>query len=322
MARSGTKRFFIILGIVVVLGGFWLTALVVGGFADAATSAAGGALEEEILEEGDSAEKIVMINIIGEIFSDPEDSFGGATDTGIVSQLEAANEDPDVEGIILNINTPGGGVLASDVIYRKVLEINEEKPVVALMGDVAASGGYYISAAASEIVAHPYTITGSIGVIMMLPNVEEAAGKLGIKTTIIKSGSFKDAGSPLRELTEPERAVFQTLIDEAYTGFVDIVAKGRDLTLERTRELADGRIYTGNQAKANGLVDELGDRDTAFERAKDLAGSSEASLVVYRAVGGFFDDLLPFAKAPNVVEELGKELGVNRGPGLSYLWLP
>lgn len=322
MARSGRKRFFIILGIVVVLGGFGLTALVVGGFAGAATSAVGGKLEEKILEQGSSADKIVMINITGEIVSDPEDSFGGATDTGIVSQLKLAEEDPNVEGIILNINTPGGGVLASDVIYRKVRAINEEKPVVALMGDVAASGGYYISAAASKIVAHPYTITGSIGVIMMLPNVEAAAGKLGIKTTVLKSGSFKDAGSPLRELTEPERAVFQTLIDEAYTGFVDVVAKGRDLTVERTRELADGRIYTGNQAKANGLVDELGDRDTAFKRAKDLAGSSDASLVVYRTVGGLFDGLLPFAQAPNVVEELGKELGVNRGPGLSYLWLP
>lgn len=303
------------------MGGFWLTALLVSGFAGAA-SVASGTIEEEILEEGGSTDKIAMINIVGEIFSDPDDAFGGATDTSIVSQLETAEEDPDVEGIILNINTPGGGVLASDVIYKKVLKINEKKPVVALMGDTAASGGYYISAGASKIVAHPYTITGSIGVILMLPNVEEAAGKLGIKTTVLKSGAFKDAGSPFRELTEPERAVFQALIDEAYNGFVDIVAKGRDLSVERIRELADGRIYTGIQAKANGLVDELGDRDTAFELAKDLAGSSDASLVIYRTVGGLFDDLLPFAKAPNVVQQLSEELGIRRGPGISYLWLP
>lgn len=322
MARSGTKRFFLIFGIVVVLGGIWLTALAIGGFAGAAVGVAGGTLEEVIVEEGDSLDKIAMINVIGEIFSDPDAVYDGATDANIVSQLELAEDDPDVEGIILNVNTPGGGVLASDVIYNKVLEINEDKPVVALMGDIAASGGYYISAGASEIVAHPYTITGSIGVIMVLPNVEGSADKLGIRTTVLKSGAFKDAGSPLRELTEPERAVFQTLIDEAYAGFVDVVAESRDLSPERTREIADGRIYSGIQAEELGLVDHLGDRDLAFERAKDLAGSSDASLVAYRTVGGLFDDLLPFSKTPNIVEQLGEELGLRRGAGLSYLWLP
>ncbi|MGQ0678494.1 MAG: signal peptide peptidase SppA [Actinomycetota bacterium] len=319
MARSGTKRFFVVLGIVVVLGAVWLSAFAVGGFAGSLASS--DAFEEVLLEEGDSSDKIAMINVVGEIFSDPEGSYDGATDANILAQLQAAQDDPAVEGIILNVDTPGGTVLASDVIYRKVQELNKDKPVVALMGDVAASGGYYISMGASEIVAHPYTTTGSIGVIMMLPNLQEAAGKLGIRTTVLKSGEFKDAGSPLRELTDQEKAVFQSLVDEAYNGFVRVVAEGRDMPVARVRELADGRIYSGNQAKELDLIDQLGDRDLAFERAKDLAGASDASLVVYRTIGGLFDNLLPFGDAPDIARQVGESLGIRRGPGVAYLWL-
>ncbi|MEX2587043.1 MAG: signal peptide peptidase SppA [Actinomycetota bacterium] len=323
MARKTTKRILIALGVAGLLGALWLTAVVVsefsGGFSTRGTSAAD--FEEEYLETGSSGDKIAMINLVGEIFSDPQNTARGASDTNIITRLRHAADDPAVTGIILNLETPGGGVLASDSIYQAVREIREEMPVVALMGNVAASGGYYIAAGATEIVAHPYTWTGSIGVIATIPNVEEAAGKLGVTMNVIKSGELKDLGSPFRPLTDQESQIFQGLIDEAYAGFVEIVAEGRGLSLERTRELADGRIYSGLQAKELGLIDHLGDRDTAFERAKSLADSPEASLVVYRPIIGLLEALNPFAIS-SPADEVVEELGLLRNPGASYLWIP
>ncbi|MEX2552424.1 MAG: signal peptide peptidase SppA [Actinomycetota bacterium] len=322
MARSGTKRFFIVLGIVVVLSGLWVTAVAISGFSSGFWGGGSSDYDEELLVEGDSTAKVAMINVIGEIFSDPGGGIDRATDTNIIKQLEIAEDDPDVKAIILNLETPGGTVVASDNIYNKVRAVNDDKPVIALMNDIAASGGYYIAAGASEIVAHPSTWTGSIGVIAMIPNLEETTGKLGIKLNVVKSGALKDLGSPFRPMTDQERGIFQALIDEAYDGFVDVVVKGRELTPERTRELADGRIYSGKQAKELDLVDHLGDRDFAFGRAKGLGKASGASLVVYRRVGGLFDDLIPFVKAPNAAEIISEELGVSRSPGAAYLWVP
>ena len=272
MARTGFKRFFIVLGIVVVLSALWVAAVTISGFSSG-LSGGSSEYEEEVLVEGDSADKVAMINVVGEIFSDPAGGVDGATDTNIVKQLELANDDPDVKAVILNLETPGGTVVASDNIYNKVLKVDGKKPVIALMNDVAASGGYYIAAGAREIVAHPSTWTGSIGVIAMIPNLEETAGKVGVKLNVVKSGAFKDLGSPFRPMTEAELAIFQTLIDEAYGQFVDVVAKARGLTPERTRELADGRIYSGNQAKGLDLVDHLGNQELAFRRACGTADS-------------------------------------------------
>ncbi len=324
MASKKAKRTWLVIGILVVIVGLWATALAISAFSEGFSggyAAGAGEFEEILLEEGDSTNKIVMINVIGEIFSDPEGGALGATDFNILGQLDQAVEDPDVVGIILNIDTPGGGVLASDAIYNRVAEIAEDMPVIALMGDTAASGGYYISAGATEIIAHRFTWTGSIGVIAMIPNLSEAAGKLGIGMTVIKSGALKDLGSPFREMTEEERGLFQTLIDEAYNGFVEVVSEGRDLPEARVREIADGRIYSGLQARELGLVDRLGDRETAFNRAKRLADDEDASLVVYRLVAGLFDDL-PFLGFSSTADELKEELGIARKPGAAYLWIP
>lgn len=324
MASSGAKRAWWIIGILIVVVGLWATAIFVSNIGDAFSGgyAAGeGEFEEVLLEEGDSTNKIAMINVIGEIYSDPEGGSSGATDYNIISQLEQAEDDPDVVGIILNVDSPGGGVLASDAIYRRVSEVAEDLPVVALMGDTAASGGYYISAGATEIIAHRFTWTGSIGVIASIPNFTEAAGKLGIGMTVVKSGALKDIGSPFREMTEEERALFQTLIDEAYTGFVQVVAEGRDIPEDRVRQIADGRIYSGIQAKELDLVDRLGDRNTAFTRAKRLADDKDASLVVYRPVAGLFDDL-PFLGFNSAADDIKEELGISRKPGAAYLWIP
>lgn len=324
MASKKAKRTWLVIGILLVIGGLWATALTISAFSEGFSggyAAGGGEFEEILLEEGDSTNKIAMINVIGEIFSDPEGGAMGATDFNILGQLDQAVDDPDVVGIILNIDTPGGGVLASDAIYNRVSDIAEDMPVIALMGDTAASGGYYISAGATEIIAHRFTWTGSIGVIAMIPNFTEAAGKLGISTTVIKSGALKDIGSPFREMTEEERGLFQTLIDEAYNGFVQVVAEGRDLPEARVREIADGRIYSGIQARELGLVDRLGDRETAFNRVKRLADDKDASLVVYRPVTGLFDQL-PFLGFSSPADEIKEDLGISRKPGAAYLWIP
>ncbi|CAN5890709.1 signal peptide peptidase SppA [soil metagenome] len=324
MASKKAKRTWLAVGILVMIVGLWVTALVISSFAGSFSggyASGAGEFEEILLEEGDSTNKIAMVNVIGEIFSDPEGGAAGATDYNILNQLKQAEEDPDVVGIILNVDSPGGGVLASDAIYNRVSEIAEDLPVVALMGDTAASGGYYVSAGATEIIAHRFTWTGSIGVIATIPNFTEAAGKLGIGMTVIKSGALKDIGSPFRDMTEEERALFQGLIDEAYNGFVEVVAEGRDMPEDQVRELADGRIYSGLQAEELDLVDRLGDRETAFNRAKRLAGDDDASLVVYQPIAGLFDNL-PFLGFSNAADEIKGELGISRKPGAAYLWIP
>lgn len=320
MAGKGIKRSLLIIGIIAVVAALWI-----GAFAVLSGSGGGAAYssdyDEEILSEGDSTDKIALINVVGEIFSDPEEVFDGASDSNITSQLDQAIEDDRVVAVILNLDTPGGTVVASDAIHSKVLEVRDKgKPVVALMGDVAASGGYYVSAGADEIVAHPYTWTGSIGVIAIFPNLEQSAGKLGVSVAVFKSGALKDAGSFLRALTDEERALFQTLVDEAYAGFVDVVSRGRDLDPDRTRDLADGRIYSGRQAKNLGLVDHLGDREIALERAKKLSKSPEASLVRYAPRRSFLEELIPFRLKARQ-ESLLEQVGVRR-PGAAYLWLP
>lgn len=321
MAARKTKWFLIILVILVVLGSMWGIAFFIGS-----GSFIGGAayddFEEEVVEEGTSGQKIAMINVVGEIFSDPDRSSEGASDANIIAQLDRAEQDDDVAGVLINLETPGGGVVASDAIYRRVLELKKDgKPVVAMMGDVAASGGYYIAAAADEVVAHPSTWTGSIGVIAFLPNVEKATEKIGVEITVLKSGPFKDAGSPFRTLSEEDRRLFQALIDEAYTDFVKAVSDGRKLDEQRVRGLADGRIYSGRQALDAKLIDHLGGRDLAFQRVKELSDAPDASLVLYSSPT-VLSDLLGVTAAKVSGSTLKKELGLPRRPGVSYLWLP
>lgn len=304
--------------VVIVLVGLWGAAFF---FSSRGSSGSDGQFNEETVDAGTSSTKVAMINIVGEIFSDPEGFAEGASDANIIDQLDQAQDDSSVKAIILRLDTPGGGVVASDAISSKVRKIRKAgKPVVALMGDVAASGGYYIAASADEIIASPSTWTGSIGVIAMLPNVEKAAEKIGVSVTVIKSGKFKDIGSLYRAMTPEEQGIFQGLIDEAYDGFVKVVATGRRLSETRVRELADGRIYSGSQAKGLGLVDRLGDVDVAFSRAKILGRAPDASLVRYTSPGGL-RSLLGVNSALSAAS-IKRELGIPRKPGAAYLWLP
>lgn len=210
-----------------------------------------------------SREKIAVVDINGTI-SDADK---------IVEQIRKYGKDDSVKGIILRIDSPGGGVAPSQEIFNEILKVRKSgKRVIASMGTVAASGGYYIASASDKIIANPGTITGSIGVVMQFSNLEALMKKVGLKVEIIKSGKYKDAGSPLRSLTEEEKEVLKRVIDDVYEQFVHAVSKGRGLSVEKVRRLADGRIFSGNQAKELGLVDDLGGLRDAIEITSEMVG--------------------------------------------------
>jgi protease IV len=196
----------------------------------------------------------------------------GGTDA-VIRQLRLAKEDPEVAAVVLRINSPGGSASASQEVHNEVMRVRDAgKPLVVSFADVAASGGYWIACAADEIVANPATITGSIGVIMEMTNLEELYRMLGIRSEVVKSGEHKDMGSSTRPLEDSERAILQAMVDDIFDQFVDVVMSGRNLSEEQVRELADGRIFTGRQALEAGLVDSLGDFADAVDRAAELGG--------------------------------------------------
>jgi protease IV len=191
-----------------------------------------------------------------------------------VGDLKRFGENPLVKAIVLRIDSPGGGVVPSQEIHDAVKRVRNKsnKAIIASMGNVAASGGYYIAAATDRIIANPGTLTGSIGVIMEMANVEGLLKKVGVEGIVIKSGRFKDVGSPLRKMSEEERKLMQSLMDDVHQQFIQAVADGRSLEISDVQPLADGRIFTGRQAKEARLVDELGDLDDAIHLAADIVG--------------------------------------------------
>ncbi len=197
-------------------------------------------------------------------------------------KLEMARQDDRVKAVILRLNTPGGTVTASDAMYREIRRFRQRtgKPVVALMMDVAASGGYYLACATDEIVAYPTTVTGSIGVIVQTMTFKTALNRIGVHTDAITSGPNKDAGSLLGHLTPEKRAVLQSLVDDFYARFLGVVREARPKITDF--EMAtDGRVFSGDQALETGLVDRVGDLHDAFARARELAGIEKADLVIY-----------------------------------------
>lgn len=258
-------------------------------------------------------DKIGVIPIEGPILnSDP-----------IVSQLVDFKKDKRIKAIILRIDSPGGGVGPSQEIYREIEKTIKTKKVVASMGGLAASGGYYIAAAANKIVANEGTITGSIGVIMQFVQLQDLLQKIGISMEVIKSGEFKDTGSPHRKMSQRDRELLQGLISEVQNQFVEAVARGRNLSVEKVREIADGRILTGAKAKELGLVDLLGNFRDAVDLAKKLTGIKGDVDLVYPKKDKFkiWDIILrDMARAvyEAVVDSLETRLGY-RYRGLSYL---
>ena len=242
-------------------------------------------------------------------------------------ELKKAAEDPDVRALLVRINSPGGTVTAADIIHQEIdgWKRATGRPVVAVMLDVAASGGYYVALAADTIVAHPTSVTGSIGVIMFSLNAEGLMQKVGLSAGAIKSGERKDMGSPFRALTDEERKIFQGVIDNLYAQFVAKLVAGRRLPPETARSVADGRIYSAQQALALKLVDRVGYMPDAIDAARRAAGVDEARVVVYHRPrdyrATYYASAQAAAPGPDVpLLELATLLGA--GPRFLYLWWP
>ncbi|NLI29577.1 MAG: signal peptide peptidase SppA [Nitrospiraceae bacterium] len=189
-----------------------------------------------------------------------------------IDELKGYVKDKSIKAIVLRVNSPGGGVVPSQEIFDEVKKAVATKKVVVSMGSVAASGGYYISAPASRIIANPGTITGSIGVIMEVPNFKGLFDKIGVRSEVIKSGKHKDIASVFRGIGDEERKIVQGVMDDVHDQFIKAVAEGRNMPVEQVRKIADGRIFSGNQAKQAGLVDDLGDLEYAIAQAAKMAG--------------------------------------------------
>ncbi len=189
-----------------------------------------------------------------------------------LNNLVKLAENKHIKAVVLRVDSPGGVVGPSQEIYLEIMRMRKKKPIVASLGSVAASGGYYIASAANEIITSPGTITGSIGVKMEFINIQELLKKLGLGQEVIKSGTFKDIGSPIRRMSEEEKALLEKLIKDVHKQFVKAIAKGRNLSLDKVQEIADGRIFTGEEAKKLGLVDKLGNFQDAITLAAKLGG--------------------------------------------------
>jgi len=245
----------------------------------------------------------------------------------VQEELRKADKDDNVKALIVRINSPGGTITASDLIYREIVAFKARKkvPVVTVMMDVAASGGYYAALAGDTIIAMPTTVTGSIGVIMLTLNAQGLMEKIGVAPLAIKSADKKDAGSPFRQLTPEERAIFQSVIDQMYGRFVGLIVEHRKIPEARVREFADGRIYTAEQAKALGLVDSIGYMDDVVAAARKTAGLEEAKIVMYHRPREYRSNFYSATLATQGLEtSLGSLAGLvgGTGPRFMYLWWP
>ncbi len=261
---------------------------------------------------------VAVMQLSGAISSGSDDYFStqGITPDLVADLLEQAAADSAIKAVVVSVNSPGGSVVASDEIYHALLEF--EKPVVVWMGEMAASGGYYISCGGDHVFAHPGTLTGSIGVISQFFNAEELMDKVGVDVVVIISGPSKDIGSPFREMTEDEQAIWEGIIDEVYDGFVEIVAQARGLPLEDVRELADGRVYTGRQALELGLVDEVGLLGDAIAKAAELGGiEGEPQVIELKTTPSFLDVLYGF-QARSTLPTLDEILSWAGAPSLEF----
>jgi protease-4 len=290
-------------------------------------------LEEETVE-GSGDAKIVLMDLSGFLSDESTSSLLNITTpparvpllVRVREELKKATDDPKVKALVIRINTPGGTVTASDVIYRELRLFKREKPIpiVAVMMDVAASGGYYVALAADTIVAHPTSVTGSIGVIMLTFNAEGLMQKVGVAAQAVKSAERKDMGSPFRAMTPEERAIFQSVIDELYRQFVVKVAERRQLPEATARTLGDGRVYTAEQALAHRLVDRVGYMPDAIDLARQAAGVDKARVVVYHRPrqyrATYYAEAQPLEGGLMSAGALGALTGP--GPKFLYLWMP
>lgn len=287
---------------------------------------------EEVVVEGEGRDKVLVVDVAGMITDLPTHRALGlveedSTLARIEAELAAAEDDDRIRAVVVYVRSPGGGVTASDDVYRAFRRFKEERkvPVVAALGGVAASGGYYVACAADRIVAHPTTVTGSIGVIMVNLNLDGLLGKIGVRDATVKAGRYKDLMSPLRATTPEEREIVQGIVDALHGRFRDVVRENRRFDATQLAAVSDGRVFDAETARALGLVDEVGDLRAAVEAAKGAAGIERARVVRYRRSGESADTLHarwqggPDARPAFSVEW---ELLRNTGPRFLYLWDP
>jgi protease IV len=285
-------------------------------------------LEEKVLE-GEGRNKILLIDISGIISSEKKRSFADP-DTGpdmvarVKEELDKAAEDEKVRAVILKINSPGGTVTASDIIYKEILKFKEKTGtyVTASLMDIAASGGYYIACASDTIVAHPTTVTGSIGVIAMKFNVKGLMDKLGVQEDSIKSGDMKDILSPFRPMTADEHKVIQNIIDSLQMQFMEAVVHGRkNLSLDKLKPLADGRVFTAKQAFDAQLIDNIGYLDDAIEITKKGKDLKDARIITYRRPPTYKNNI--YSQTSFSIFNFGESEFVSYLPvRFMYLWNP
>jgi len=295
----------------------------------------GGVLRETTLS-GEGSNKVLLIDISGALTTSkdsglfPEPSLPAR----LKEELIKAEEDEHIKAIVLRINTPGGTVTSSDILYHELQEFKQKRkvPIITSIMDLGTSGGYYVAMASDYIFAHPSTITGSIGVIMLTLNAQGLMEKVGIQPAAIVSGPKKSMGSPFRAMNEEERAIFQDAIDRLYARFLAVVEQGRpNLNTTKIRQLADGRIYTADIAKAEGLIDEIGYLDDAIERAKKSAQLTDAQVVTYtRSRRGTNQNIYSHFEPPTVGQLGFPQINANTvlgalqsgTPQMMYMWIP
>jgi protease-4 len=287
---------------------------------------------QEVQLSGSGDGKVLLLDLSGVISSQDKDGLIPQPNllATFKEELTKASKDEKVKAVVLRINSPGGTVNASDILYHelKTFKANKKIPVIASMMDVAASGGYYLAMATDAILVHPSTVTGSIGVIMLTVNAKGLLEKVGVEANAITSGPRKDMGSPFRTMTAEEKLIFQGVIDSFYDRFLAVVQEGRPrLSADQIKKLADGRIYSGEQAKAAGLVDEVGYLDEAIDLAKKNAGLTEARIVTYRRHGEYQNNIYSrlFGTSSGLSSLASMDLlSIVRGgsPQFMYLWMP
>lgn len=324
MKRLWLKRIFYFFLILFVIGVFSSAAFFVGMASGVLVNSGSTTLAEEIVSGEEIEEKIGILRLEGIILtSAAEDIFsasGVVASSQVTKWLGQLAADNQLQSLVIQVNSPGGSPVASDEIYRAIKDFQKSgKSVVIQMEDTAASGAYFISAAGDKIYANPATLTGSIGVITEIANVEGLLDKIGVSVETYKSGQYKDLSSGFRQRTEAESAMIQEYVDTAYDLFLERVAEGRRLDPDKVRQLAQGQIYSGKKAKELGLIDELGSLEEAIAGAKNLENLTRAKIIRYRTESPW--DLL-FGRALASLNPYGFLFSRLSFPGFQAMYLP
>ncbi|WP_147640957.1 MULTISPECIES: signal peptide peptidase SppA [Mammaliicoccus] len=322
----------IIIALVLVIGGIVMST--VGVFLDNSwkdTVTGSDGISESVQSGSDSSSKIVKLSVDGTIqdTGTEESLFSGSgyNHQSFLKKLDKIKKDNSVKGVLLEVNSPGGGTYESDEIHKKLEEIKaKNKKVYVQMKNMAASGGYYISTPADKIYAGSQTLTGSLGVIISSINYAELADNLGVKDQSVVSGKHKQILNPMKDMSKEEKDIMQSIIDDSYKQFVKVIKDGRDMPEDKVKKLADGRIYSSQQAKSNGLIDEIGYEDDAIKDLRNAVKSKNAQVVTYDTTGSFMN--FPMGAKSKISSMLGFDdiskyealIKANNSPQPMYLY--